>query len=221
MTLAALSFDWSVNRAAGIAALLLASITVALGVLSSSGPGLGREVSTTVVGARGEGRSLHEAMSIATLVAVALHGIAFAIDPFFNAGIIGAVVPFASPYRPLSVAVGQIAGYGLAALGLTYYLRRRIGPARWRKAHRWIVAFWGLAVLHSFLSGSDTGRLWFQLAVIPPVVASAVVFGLHVVQRASGTTPPPRRPRPGPPPSSAPTSTPPPAQRGLLWSDQP
>jgi sulfoxide reductase heme-binding subunit YedZ len=219
VTLAAISFDWSVNRAAGIAAMLLASITVALGVLSSSGPGLGREVSTSILGSRGEGRSLHEAMSIATLVAVALHGIAFAADGFFGAGIVGTVVPFASPYRPLSVAVGQVAGYGLAALGLTFYLRRRIGPARWRSAHRWIVAFWALAVLHSFLSGSDAGRLWFQIAIIPPVVAAVVVFGLHVVQRAAAMTPPtPPPPPPTPPPPHAAAQQP--VQRGLLWSDQ-
>jgi hypothetical protein len=218
MTLGAVAFDWSVNRAAGIAALLLASLTVAMGVLSSSGPGLGREVSRSVLGSRGEGRSLHEALSIATLVAIGLHLVSFAADGFFGAGIVGAVVPLASPYKPLAVAAGQIAGYGLAALGLTYYLRHRIGPARWRKAHRWIAAFWVLAVAHAFFSGSDAGQLWFQLALVPPIVASLVVFGLHWVQRAdAATTPEPPAPPPAPTPTPAPPAAP---QGGLLWSEQ-
>jgi hypothetical protein len=208
--LAALAFDWSVNRAAGLTALLLSSLTIAAGILSSTGPGLGREVSRSV---RGEGRSLHEALSWAALAAIAVHGAAFALDPFFDAGIVGAVVPFASPYRPLAVGAGQIAGYAMAALGLTYYLRHRLGPARWRKAHRWVAAFWALGVVHAFFSGTDAGRLWFQLAAVLPVVVAIVLLAVHWLQRLEDEPPPPGSPRETPAPP-APQVRP----AGLLWS---
>jgi DMSO/TMAO reductase YedYZ heme-binding membrane subunit len=38
--------------------------------------------------------------------------------------------------------VGIVAGYGLAVLGLTYYMRERIGAARWRRLHRLTAVFW-------------------------------------------------------------------------------
>jgi predicted ferric reductase len=109
------------------------------------------------------------------LVAIAIHGAAFAFDPFFKSGVVPALVPFASPYRPLAVGLGQIAAYGLVALSLSFYLRRRIGTPRWRKAHRFIPAFWGVAVFHALLSGTDVRTPWFLLAVVPPVLVAAVV----------------------------------------------
>jgi methionine sulfoxide reductase heme-binding subunit len=185
MTLAAVSFDWSVNRAAGIAAMLLASVSVAAGVLSARGPGLGRAVLRRPLP---DGRGLHEALSLATLAAIAVHVVAFAGDGFFAPGVVGTLVPFASPYRAFATGVGQVAAYGLAALGLAYYARTRIGPARWRATHRWIVAFWALSVLHTFLAGSDVSRAWFALAMVPPVVAVLIALGLHWLERVDAAT---------------------------------
>lgn len=178
--IAAVGVDWSVNRAAGLAAMLLASLSVAAGVLSSPGPGLGRAVLRRPLR---DGRGLHEALAMATLVAIAIHVLAFAIDPFFKVGLARSLVPFASPYRGFATGIGQVAAYGLAGLGLTFYARRRIGAARWRSAHRWIVVFWALATLHTFVAGSDVSRTWFALAIVPPVVAVLIAIGLHWIER--------------------------------------
>ena len=178
--IAVVGVDWSVNRAAGIAAMLLASLSVAVGVLSSPGPGLGRAMLRRALR---DGRGVHEALAIATLVAIAVHVLAFAADPFFKVGLVRSLIPFASPYRGFATGIGQVAGYGLAALGLTFYLRGRIGAARWRSAHRWIVVFWALATLHTFIAGSDVSRAWFALATVPPVVAVLIAIGLHWIER--------------------------------------
>ena len=69
----------------------------------------------------------------------------------------GLFVPFAAPYRPVATALGQIAAYGMLALGATFYVRRRIGTQRWRSAHRWLPVFWLLAVGHGLLVGTDAG----------------------------------------------------------------
>ena len=163
--IAGVSAAWSINRAAGIAALELSSATIVVGLMQS-----GRRMKLKLPAV--ERHALHEALSIAVLVVIAIHGLAFALDPFFHSGIVGALVPFASPYRPLSVAVGQVAGYGIVALSLSFYLRRRIGTQRWRVAHRFIAVFWGLGVLHTLLTGSEVGRSWFLLATIPPVLVA-------------------------------------------------
>jgi sulfoxide reductase heme-binding subunit YedZ len=170
--IAGVAFAWSVDRAAGIAALLLASATIVVGLMHSVG-GKGRRLPAL------ESHTLHEGLSIAVLVAIAIHGAAFAFDPFFHSGVVAALVPFDSPFRPLAVGLGQLSAYGLIALSLSFYLRRRIGTPRWRKAHRFIPAFWALGVLHALFTGSDVSEPWFLLAVVPPVLAAA----LAVAQR--------------------------------------
>ena len=176
--IAGVAFAWSVDRAAGIAALLLSSATIVVGLMHSL-RGAPRRLPAL------ESHALHEGLSIAVLVAIAIHGAAFAFDPFFKSGPVRAIVPFASPYRPLAVGLGQVAAYGLVALSLSFYLRGRIGTPRWRKAHRFIPAFWGLAVLHSLFTGSDVTEPWFLLAVLMPVLAAALALGQRWDERAS------------------------------------
>ena len=83
---------------------------------------------------------------------VALHGLSLLGDSFLRPGIAGIAIPFATSYRPLWTGLGIVAGYGLAALGLSYYARARIGVARWRKLHTFTAVFWILGVFtHSEL----------------------------------------------------------------------
>jgi sulfoxide reductase heme-binding subunit YedZ len=168
---------WITSRAAGIGALLLASLSMALGLFMSS-PALRLKVP------RLELRALHEALALGTLALLAVHGLALMADPVLKAGLAGVVVPFAAPYRPLATAAGQIAGLGLAGLGLTYYLRRRVGPARWRAAHRFIPAFWGLAVIHGLTVGTDAASPWLLGAIAPPVLAAGALLAVRVSEHA-------------------------------------
>jgi sulfoxide reductase heme-binding subunit YedZ len=170
---------WITSRAAGGAALLLASASVALGLMMSSK----RKGSN-----KRDLRSIHEALSLATLAMVALHGFALLGDTFLNPGLAGIAVPFASAYRPLWTGLGIIAGYGLAALGLSYYLRDRIGAARWRRAHRLTAVFWLLAVVHTLGAGSDAAQLWFLIASGALVVPAALLLALRWLGRAGGDT---------------------------------
>src|SRR3954451_17714951 len=98
---------WSVDRASGIAALVLASLSIIAGLLQ------GRNVKFLRASDR---FPIHEALGIAVIVAIAVHGLSYAVDGYFKAGLAGAIVPFASPYRPLAVAAGQIARDGVGAL---------------------------------------------------------------------------------------------------------
>jgi methionine sulfoxide reductase heme-binding subunit len=94
------------------------------------------------------------------------------------------LVPFAAPYRPVGTALGQVAAYGMLALGATFYVRRRVGAQRWRRAHRWLPVFWLMAVAHGLLVGTDTMALWALAALAPPVAAGAALavtrWGGHV-----------------------------------------
>src|SRR5512133_1894018 len=154
---------WFTSRAAGIGALFGASLTVALGVLMAARvklPGLGRI----------ELRALHEAVALATLALIAVHGIALLADPVLKAGVGGILVPFASPYEPFGTALGQIAAYGIAGLSLTYYARRALGPKRGQQAHRAIPVFWALGLLHGLIVGTDAWAWWMIAVIAPPAL---------------------------------------------------
>lgn len=169
---------WITSRAAGGAALLLASASVAVGLMmSSKRPGSNKR----------DLRAIHEAMSLTTLAMVALHGLSLLGDSYLNPGVAGIAIPFVGSYRPLWTALGILAGYGLAALGLTYYLRERIGAARWRRLHRLTAAFWLLAIAHTIGSGSDAAEWWFLLLSGALVVPAALLLILRWLGRASGS----------------------------------
>ena len=172
---------WITSRAAGGAALLLASASVALGLMMGS--------RLKVVDKR-DLRAVHEALSLTTLAMVTLHGVSLLGDSFLNPGLGGIAVPFAGAYRPLWTGLGIVAGYGLAALGLTYYVRDRIGAARWRKVHRLTAVFWLLAVAHTIGAGSDSAQLWFLAAggaLVLPAFALLLLRWLGRAEEAGRT----------------------------------
>jgi sulfoxide reductase heme-binding subunit YedZ len=168
---------WITSRAAGGAALLLSSASVALGLMMSSGR---RSANKRDL------RALHEALSLTTLAMVALHGFSLLGDAFLNPGLAGIAVPFVGPYRPLWTGIGIVAGYGLAALGLTYYVRDRIGAARWRRVHRLTAIFWLLAIAHTIGAGNDTTEIWFLAASGALVIPASVLLLLRWLGRAGG-----------------------------------
>jgi DMSO/TMAO reductase YedYZ heme-binding membrane subunit len=165
---------WITSRAAGGAALLLASASVAAGLMMSA-----RRAS----GNKRDLRAIHEALSLTTLAMVALHGISLLGDSFFHPGLTGIAVPFAGTYRPLWTGLGIVSGYGLAVLGFSYYARDRIGAARWRRLHRLTAVFWVLAIVHTLEAGSDASEWWFLGASAALVIPAALLLALRWLER--------------------------------------
>lgn len=165
---------WITSRAAGGAALILASAAVGVGLMVSA---------RRKTDYKRDLRAIHEALSLTALAMVALHGLALLGDSYLNPGVTGIAIPFVGFYRPLWTGLGIVAGYGLAALGLTYYLRDRIGAARWRKLHRFTAIFWALAIVHTIGAGSDAAQLWFLLASGIVVVPAALLLVLRWLDR--------------------------------------
>jgi sulfoxide reductase heme-binding subunit YedZ len=165
---------WITSRAAGGAALLLASASVTVGLMIS---------------ARSKGsnkrdfRSIHEALSLSALAMVAVHGVSLLGDAYLDPGLSGIAIPLAGFYRPIWTALGIVSGYGLAALGLTYYLRDRIGAARWRRLHRLTAVFWIAAIAHTIGAGSDAAEPWFLAISAALVVPAALLLALRWLGR--------------------------------------
>ena len=161
---------WIVSRAAGILALLASSASVGLGLLMG-----GRMI-------RGQGaglRSIHEALSLAAMAAIALHAGALVRDGYVNLSVADVTIPFLGDYRPLWTSLGIACGWSLIALGLSYYARARIGVARWRRLHRWTALVWVLSIAHALGEGTDAGRLWFLASAGIVVVPAALLLAVR------------------------------------------
>jgi methionine sulfoxide reductase heme-binding subunit len=171
---------WITSRAAGIAALILASISVSIGLLMG-----GR-----LLKRRGaELRVTHEAISLATLAALLVHGLTLIGDAFLHPTLADVAIPFLSGYKTLWTSMGIIAFWALALLGFSYYARAKIGAQRWRKLHRFTALAWILGVAHSLGEGTDAGQAWF-LAMTAIVVAPALVLLIgRLAQRSSKRAP--------------------------------
>jgi hypothetical protein len=64
-------------------------------------------------------------------------------------------VPFASPWRPLAVAAGVVAGWLSLTLAASFRLRRYIGQSGWRLLHYASFGAFILALGHALTSGTD------------------------------------------------------------------
>jgi methionine sulfoxide reductase heme-binding subunit len=160
---------WVTARASGAAALVCASGSMAAGLLMALKPSVLRRH-------RVEVRAAHEALALATFALIVVHGLTLLLDPVLRPGLAGVLVPFASGFERVGTGLGQIAAYGMLALGLTFYARRRLGTQRWRRAHGAIPVFWALAVGHALLTGTDTGARWFLAAILLPALACGALL---------------------------------------------
>ena len=157
---------WLAGRAAGIVALILSSLSVSVGLLMG---GRSRRARGTDL------RVAHEALSLATLAAIAVHGLTLVGDGFLKLSLADVAVPLAASYKTFWTTTGIVSFWALALLGLSYYARGWIGARRWRMLHRFTALAWVLGVAHSLGEGTDAGQDWF-LATTAIVVAPALAL---------------------------------------------
>jgi len=160
---------WIASRSSGIVALLAITASVILGLLMANGLPRRKGANRVIV-------SLHESTALAGLVAIAVHGITLLGDPWMHATLWKISVPFSIGYRPLWTSLGIIAGWIAAALGLSYYARKRIGTRLWRKLHRATVVAWALGIAHTIGAGTDANERWLQITMLSGAVVIVFLF---------------------------------------------
>lgn len=184
---------WLGSRALGVVAMLLVSASVGLGLALSGRLG-------TKPGASARLKTLHEAVSLVSLAAIAGHGLLLLGDSYLRPGLRGVLLPFAMQSQPAWTGVGIIAGWLALILGLSFYVRRWISVAVWRWLHRWTILVYGLGIAHTLGSGTDAASAWLvaMLAIASvPVVFAGVARSLPRSQRRRPRSHP--RPEPVPP----------------------
>jgi len=157
---------WITSRAAGVVALLLSSLSVCVGLLMG-----GRVLKRR----QPDLRVTHEALSLATLGAISIHGLTLLGDGYLHPSLGDIAVPFLSGYETFWTSAGIVAFWAALALGLSYYARTWIGAQRWRRLHRFTALAWLLGLVHALGEGTDAGQVWF-LVMIAIVVVPAIAL---------------------------------------------
>lgn len=166
---------WYFARATGIVSLLLLTVTVVLGIVTTVRLSTPRWPRFAI-------EYVHRNVTLVVLALLVLHVAAVVLDGFAPIGWAAAFVPFSSPYRPIWLGLGAVAFDLLLAVAVTSWLRHRVGFRVWRFFHWSAYASWGVAVLHGLGTGSDTKRGWALLvdAACVLVVVLAVWWRLAV-----------------------------------------
>jgi sulfoxide reductase heme-binding subunit YedZ len=164
---------WIASRSLGVVALVLVAVSVGMGLAmsmrSAKGPG-----------AMARLKVLHEATALTGLLAIAAHGLVLLGDGYLRPGLSGITIPFAMSHQPVWTGLGIIGGWLAALLGLTFYVRRWIGSKLWRRMHRWTLAVYVLAVIHTLGSGTDARSFWLLAILIATVAPLAVMATIRL-----------------------------------------
>lgn len=167
---------WYLTRGFGLVALVLLSVSVALGVAQIARyarPGLPRFV---IAG-------LHRNVSLVATVLVGVHVLTAIADPFAPIGVAAVFIPFASSYRPVWLGLGALAVDMLIALAVTSLARERIGHRTWRAVHWCAYACWPVALVHSLGTGSDARLGWVQVIYVACVGVVLVALAWRLTTR--------------------------------------
>jgi methionine sulfoxide reductase heme-binding subunit len=181
---------WITSRAAGFAALVLASLAVSAGLLMST---------KLLKGKVADLRAAHEILSLSTIVAIVVHAGALLGDHFLHPSVADITIPFVSGYKSGWMTVGIVSGWSMILLGLSYYARRAVGAVRWRKLHRFTALAWLGGLVHSLGMGTDAGQIWFLAMLAIVVIPGLALLGMRLL--GSGTPKRPARPLPAARPS--------------------
>jgi predicted ferric reductase len=158
---------WYATRATGLVALVLLTLSMALGLLSSvrfARPGWPRFVTL----------GLHRNVSLLALAFTVVHILTSVLDGFVHIPIQDAVIPFISSYRPLWTGLGAISFDLMIALIVTSLLRTKMTYRSWQIVHWGAYLCWPVAVVHGLGTGTDTPARW--VLVLTGLCVAAIVI---------------------------------------------
>ena len=169
---------WYLTRGTGTVALILLTLSVAMGVANI------RRLQTRNV-PRFVLDAVHRNVSLLAMAFLLIHIVTSVLDSFARISLIDAVIPFAGTYRPLWLGLGAVAFDLMLAVTVTSLLRRRFGYRSWRIIHWTAYVSWPVALLHSVGTGSDTKTGWMLVVIAACVIVTVVA----VVARATAGWP--------------------------------
>ncbi|GIV89060.1 MAG: hypothetical protein KatS3mg109_2009 [Pirellulaceae bacterium] len=151
---------WYLSRSSAVVAYALLWLSMVFGLLMTN------RMARLWPGGPGA-FDLHQHTSLLGLAFAIFHALILLGDRYISATLAEVLTPFGYVgYEPLWVGLGQLALYGMAVVGLSFYIKQWIGRTMWRLIHFLSFVIWILSLLHAVYSGSDldilTGLYWLS-----------------------------------------------------------
>lgn len=146
-------WPWIVTRTTGVASFLLLTLLSITGMTMTTGL-LFRLIPPNL------SWSIHRAIASVLLTSVVIHVGALLFDHFINLHIVDLLIPFASHYRPVLVALGNLGFYLLLLVLFTSLYSMSAHPRFTRTVHFLAFPMFILIFLHAILLGTDSKQLW-------------------------------------------------------------
>lgn len=181
------SLLWYVNRGSGAVVLVLLTISIVLGIVTTmrwQTPRWPRFITA----------ALHRNVSLLSMAFLAIHVFSAVADGYVPIGWKDTVVPFVAGYRTFWLGLGAVVLDLLVAIVLTSLLRERLGPRAWKAVHWSAYACWPIAFIHGLGTGTDVGAAW----MIAIDGACVLAVGLAVLWRGRSRPDEPRLTAPMP-----------------------
>lgn len=165
---------WYLARSSGIVALVLLVLSVVWGVLLSTRALKPHDRPAWLL-------DLHRWLGGTALVLTGLHLLGLYLDGYIDYGFTELLVPGASEYRPLAVAIGILSLYVLVAVQATSYARRWMPKRAWHGIHLLSYGLvWG-AALHAGMAGTDTVNRAYQVLALVLTMLAVTATVLRIV----------------------------------------
>jgi predicted ferric reductase len=158
---------WYIARSTGIVAWVLIAAAVIWGLLLSTRLLDGHPAPKWLL-------DLHRFLGALAVAFTGLHLLGLFADSYTSFGPADLLVPFASAWKPLPVALGVVAMYLLVAVEVSSLAMRRIPRRWWRGIHMTSFGSFWLATVHGIAAGTDHANPLLFAAYV--AVAGLVVF---------------------------------------------
>lgn len=138
--------------------------------------------------------AMHRWLAGIAVVATALHLLTLVTDSYVHFSWAEILVPGASQWKPLAVAVGVVSLYLLVAVQITSVMMRRLSRRVWKAVHFGSYVLVWMVSVHAGLAGTDVTNRVYQgvaLALLIAAVSATIVRVLTPAhsRRAARSTP--------------------------------
>ncbi|HEY5003095.1 MAG TPA: hypothetical protein VII61_08090 [Ktedonobacteraceae bacterium] len=148
-------FYWYLTRDMAIAAYITLTLSVLFGLAISLSRVTGERVMWHI-------QDLHYTFATLTGVLMVGHMLTLMLDSYLPFSLTNLLVPLAQPsgVNALTVDLGVISFYGMLALLLSSWLKKRLVYTVWRAIHYVSFGTFVLVTIHGWLTGSDSVTTW-------------------------------------------------------------
>lgn len=164
---------WYATRSTAIVAFVLLTVSMFLGIAATQRSVASRQWPRFAT------QDLHRNVSLLALGFILAHIVTTLLDTFVYVGWWSMVIPGASPYRRVWVALGTIAFDVILVVVATSLVRQRLSLRLWRAVHWSVYAVWPLAFVHFLETGTDAahGRfgLWLDIGALLALVLAIAI----------------------------------------------